>query len=339
MVFVPERTSINQRVQVGAESTTALGTVVAASKLLGCFTWGFGIDADIVSYAATGHKYDEVQEENTEWVGLTVGGAMDYNGLIYLLGGPMGATTAVAHGPSATAKDWVYNPPTSGSIVPQTLTLEQGDSVRAHRTAYSLLNSFGYTVTRKAVTLSAKGITQPIADGITLTSSPTAIALAPVVGKHVNIYLDSTSGALGTTQLLKVLQADFMMDGIYGPFWPINRANAGFTSHVDLKPKTILKLKLEADATGMGLLTNLQVGSTMFLRVQALGTVAIAADGASSTNIYHTFQHDMAIKIGKPTPFSDDSGIFAIEWECLVVEDPTWGKAHTLTVTNLLTAL
>ncbi len=56
----------------------------------------------------------------------------------------------------------------------------------------------------------------------------------------------------------------------------------------------------------------------------------------------NTFQHDMAIKFGKPTPFKDDGGIFAIEWEATIVEDPLWGasgQSQKLTVTNLITAL
>lgn len=336
MTWTAERSFINQRVQLGAESTSALGTPVAASKLLECFDWVFGINADIVSYAATGHKYDTIEEENTEWVDLAVSGNMDYNGIPYLLAGSMGSANVAVHGTSSTAKDWIYTPPTTGSIVPQTYTLQQGDAVRAHQTAYSLLNSFGYNMTRKAATLSSKGITQPISDGATLTATPTAIPLAPLVGKQINIYLDSTSSGLGTTQLLKVLSFDYMFDGVYGPFWPLNRTNAGFTSHVDLKPKAIGKLKLEADAVGMALLGYLQQGTTYWLRVNATGA-QIASDGPGAVN--NVFQHDMAIKVGKPTAFADDAGIFAIEWELLIVEDPTWGKAQTITVTNLITAL
>jgi hypothetical protein len=424
MPWTAERSTINQKVQIGAESTSALGTPVAAGKLLECWDWTFGIAGDIAAYAATGHKYDSVQEENTEWVDLTIAGAMDYNALPYLLAGTNGAITPAAHGSSAVAKDWVSTPPTTGSVVPQTYTLQQGDSVRAHQTAYSLMNSFGYTITRKEAKLTAKGITQPISDGITLTSSPTPVVLAPVLGKQINIYLDTTSANLGVTQLLKVLQFDYSFDGVYGPFWPINRANVGYTAHVDLKPKTTCKLKLEADSVGMGLLTNLQVGSTQYLRVNCTGqvidnnqtvalgtpsagtftltykgqttsaiaynataatvqtallalstvgagnatvsgsaggpytigfigtlvldTTAMTGSGAgltggtfaiTQTQIYQTIQHDMAVKVGKPSPYSDDAGIFAIEWELLVVEDPVWTKAQQITVTNLITAL
>ena len=49
----------------------------------------------------------------------------------------------------------------------------------------------------------------------------------------------------------------------------------------------------------------------------------------------------MAVKVSKPSPFKDEQGIFAEEWELEVVEDPAWnsGQAQVFTVTNLLTAL
>ena len=424
MTWTPERSTVNQKVQLGVESTSALGTAVAATKLIECFDWTFGINGDIKDYGATGRKYDLVREENTEWVDLTVGGEMDYNGLVYLMNSVYGSTASVSHLNANVAQDWNFVPPVTGSIVPQTYTLQQGDAVRAHQTAYSLINSFGYTITRKETKVTSKGITRPISDGITMTSNPTAIALAPLVPKQVNYYLDSSSSALGTTQLLKVLQCDYAFDGVYGPTWFMNRATPGFSSHVDLKPKTTVKLKLEADAQGMALLTYLQQGVTYYLQVNALGNLIdnsytvslgsptagtwtltyggqttsalaynVAAGGVktalqalSSINpntvtvtgsatsgfviglngpllnnpnvltgsgagltggtfvlaaapAYNAMTHNMAIKVGKPSTFSDDAGIFAIEWECNVVEDPVWGNAQTITVTNVLTSL
>lgn len=334
MTFVPERTSVNQRVQIGPESTTALGTPVAATKLLECFDWTLGIAADVIFYRATGHKYDTVQEENTEWVDGTLAGTLDYNGVVYPLASICGSVAPVNHTSSTTAKDWILTPPTTGSIVPQTYTLEQGDAVRAHRASYVIFTDFGYKGTRKDFSISGKFIAQPLSDGITMTASPTPVALAPVVSKQFNVYLDPTSSGLGTTQLLRVLSVDYQMTGTYGPLWVLNRSNIGYTAHVDMAPKAIFKLKVEADAAGMALLGYLQTGATYYLRVQALGNVI---DVTNSVN--NTFQHDMAVKVNKPTTFADDQGVFAIEWDLQVVEDPTWGKSQLFTVTNLLTAL
>jgi len=425
MPWNPERSTVNQRVQIGAESNTALGTVVAASKLLECFDWVFGLEADINLYRPTGHKYDNVQEENTEWASGTVGGNLDYNGAIYALASIWGAATPVAHGASAVAKDWIFTPPTSGSIVPQTYTIQQGDAVRAHQVSYVLFTDFGYKGTRKDFSMSGKVLTQPLVDGITLTASPTPVAIAPVVAKQANVYMDTTSAALGTTLMTRVLAIDFAMTSTYGPLWVLNRATIGWTAHVDTVPSAKFKLKVEADVNGMALLPNyLQTGNTAYVRVQSQGnvidnnqtvslgapsagtftltykgqttagiafnatgatvqtallllstlpagtisvtggasgpyvismltslatdTTAFTGNGAgltggtfliTQTQAYNVFQHDMALKIGKPAPFSDDQGVFATEWECTVVEDPTWAKAQTATVTNLITAL
>lgn len=335
MTFTPERTSVNQRVQVGAEST--IGTAVPANKLLQCFDWTFGIEAEIQKFTPTGHKYVSVQEENMEWVSGTLSGTLDYNGMLYPLSGVMGAVTPVSHGSSATAKDWIFTPPITGSVAPQTYTIQQGDSSHAHSFAYGLFTQFGYKGDRKSFTTSGTLIGTNLSDGITLTSTPSAIALAPVVAKQVNVYLDSSTGNLGNTLITKsALAVDYTMSGVYEPFWPLNRSNVSFTSHVDKAPTCTIKLLMEADATGMQLLTYLQTQTTYYLRVQAVGT-QIATDGPGAVN--QTWTHDMAVKFDKPSTFQDKDGIFAIEWTATIVEDPTWGKSQTMTVTNLLTAL
>ncbi len=56
MAWQSEVTTINQKIQLGAESTTALGTAVAAGKSLECFDWQFTINGEVVLYNATGRK-------------------------------------------------------------------------------------------------------------------------------------------------------------------------------------------------------------------------------------------------------------------------------------------
>ncbi len=107
MTWTQERSYINSRVLIGAEATGALGTVVPSNKILQCFDFVFGIDADVASYRATGRKYTSTVIENTEWTSGTMSGPIDYNGIIYPLASAMGKVTAVAHGSSATAKDWI----------------------------------------------------------------------------------------------------------------------------------------------------------------------------------------------------------------------------------------
>jgi hypothetical protein len=340
MTWSPETSTVNQRTQIGPEATP--GTAVAAGKHLNCFDFTYGIDPTVSSYRPSGTKYDASQEEDTEMTSITVAGNLDYNGVIYLLSGAMGKVSPTAANSSATAKQWLYIPPVSGSIQPQTYSIEQGDSTRARKFAYGLLSDFGYKGTRKApFTISGKGFGQPLSDGITLTASPTDVAIAQAVEKQFNVYLDTTSAGLGTTQLLRVLSVDYSFGGIYGPFFALNRSTVGFGGHVDMSPKTSIKILMEADSAGMAPLSYLQQGTTYYLRVAAVGAQIASDGGSGSTPVFNGFTHDMAIKFGKPSAFKDDQGIFALEWECNVVQDPSWGsgQAQEVTVTNLIAAL
>lgn len=334
MAWTAERTSVNQRVQIGSESTSALGTAVAANKLLENYQFVFGVSPDVLFYTPTGRKYPSVQEENKEWTDGTMTGTLDYNSVIYPLSSAMGAVAPVAHGVSSTAKDWIFTPPLTGSIVPQTYTIQQGSSTRAHQLAYGLFTQFGYKGDRSKFETSGKIIGQMLSDGITMTTSPTVVALAPVVAKQVNVFLDPTYGALGTTQLTRVLSIDYTMDSIYEPLWVLNRSTPSWTAHVDMAPKCTCKLKVEADANGMALLGYLQSGVTYFMQVDAQGATIDVGN-----SIVNEFKHQMAVKVGKPSTFSDDQGVFAIEWELTIVEDSGWNNSQIFTVTNLIAAL
>jgi hypothetical protein len=421
-----DRASINQKVQIAVETTS--GTAVPANRSLNWGTIQLGIESDIKQYLATGHKYTSIQVENMEWTSGSMDGPLDFNASVYPLSGAMGSTSPVASGASTLAKDWIFTPPITGNASPKTFTIEQGDAVRAHKLAYGLFTQWGYKGTRKDFTTSTKLVGQLLTDGITMTSSPTSIALAPMVAKQFNVFLDTTQAGLGTTKLTRVLSVEFNMDNIYNPAWFINRSDPSWSTHIDTEPKTSFKLMLEADATGMGLLTPVRDGSTRYIRVEAQGalldniqtvtlgspsagtftltykgqttsalafnaaasavqtafvalstvgsgnatvsgsaggpysitfptsgtlsqdTTAITGSGASLTGgtfaitqsqVYNAFKHDIAVKIGKPAPWSDSDGVFAIEYECVVVEDASWGSgtAHQITLTNLLTSL
>src|SRR6266699_3648585 len=427
------RATVNQTTQFGLESIP--GTNVAANKLLQCFGIKLGPMADVAPYTSTGRKYASIAIENSEWVEGTLDGVLDYNGIVYALSGVAGAATSiVAAGNSSTAKLWTFVPPLTGSVPPQTFTIEQGENnssgnaIYNHKVNYGLISELGYKGNRKTgMTIAGKIFAQQLQRAITMTSSPTAVALQPSAGKHFNFYLDPTFGALGTTQLLDVLDIDFNFGNLYGMYFPFNRANLGFSSHVELDPNCTIKLMMQANAVGLTPLSYLQAGQTVFLDIkgqglpidnnqtltigggatggnftlsykgqttanityavgltaatvntafQLLSTVganctvggpaggpytftfsgALASDMSpvTATNVSlsggtptmtlvaqanNLFRHDMAVKVSNVTDFQDSGGVYAIEWELTVVEDGAWGKAHTATVTNLITAL
>ena len=331
--------SINQQTQVGVEVTQ--GTAVAANKLLECFTFQLGIEAAVAFYRATGRKYPAEQEENQEWTSGTMDGNLDYNGLVYPLSGIAGAATIGAADSSATAKLWTFKPPIAGNTSAKTFSFEQGDSIRARKFAYGLFTKFGYKGDRTSFTCSAELIGQLLTDGISLTSTPTAIALAPVVANQVDIYMDTTSGDIGTTKLTGVISVEYSMESVYGPAWFLNRANPSWSSHVDMEPKSTFKLMVQADAQGMGFLDQLRSGDTLYFQVNAQGQQIASDGGGGSDPVYQSFVHEFAAKLDKPDKWSDSSGIYAIQWNTQIVEDLAWnsGTAQQFKLINLLTAL
>src|SRR5260221_8895511 len=120
------RATVNQRVQIGAEVTTTPGTTVAANKLLQCFDWQFGINADVKFYRPTGRKYDTVQEENTEWVDGTMTGPMDFNGILYPLLSACGSITPPTVA-DISSFYCVINPAVCGTLAPQNYLIQQVD--------------------------------------------------------------------------------------------------------------------------------------------------------------------------------------------------------------------
>jgi hypothetical protein len=331
------RASVNQTIQLGAESVA--GTPVPANRLISAFTWSLGEKAATKQYTATGRKYPSASELLTEYATGKISGEGDFAALVYPLSSVFGKVTPVAHSPSLTAYDWVFQPPISGAASPQTYTLQNGDSVDAEQYAYLIFSGWGYSFTRKQeVQITGDWFAQTFTDGASLTASPTNIALLPMTGAQFSVYLDTTSAGIGTTQLTNPLKVDFKASNYYGQYWPINRTNASYTSHLDLLPKNELKLTLEADSTGIAVRSNyLQTGARAYVRVIGTGPVI---DAGHSVNAGMT--HDMACFVSDMAEFSDSDGVYAVEYTLQVAEDTAWGTGGTaqkLTLTNLLSTL
>jgi hypothetical protein len=334
------RASVNQVVQLGAEATP--GTAVAAGKLLSAFTWAFGDKSATKQLTATGRKYPSASELLTEYSAGKISGEGDFAALIYPVSSVYGKVTAVAHSPSVTAFDWIWTPPISGLTTnPQTYTVQNGDSIDAEQYAYLMFSGWGYSFTRKQeVQVAGDWFSQTFTDGITMTASPTNIAFLPMTGAQFKVYLDTTSAGLGTTLLTDPLKVDFKASNYFGQYWPINAANASFTSHLELLPKNELKLMLQANSTAIAIRGNyLQTGTRAYVRVTGTGATI---DGANSIKAGMT--HDLAVFVSEMAEFSDQDGVFAVEYTLQAAEDTGWtalagGTAQKLTLTNLLSAL
>lgn len=423
---MPDRFAALQTIQVGKETTP--GTPVAAGKLLTAMSIKPAIKPEVKVFRPTSRKYPSTSALGKEFSEFDVEGQATYSEIIYALASAFATATPSSSG--LTTKEWTIMPPLGGAANTAFYTIEHGDPTWAEKFAYCFFNSFGAKYNRDEVTIEGSMLGQKVTTGVTMTASPTAIPLEPILGNQINMYLDTTSANLGITQLLKVIGAEWKWDDIFGTFWPLNRANSSFASHVDLAPKAMLKFLLEADTVGLGFLDALRSAATRFIRLDALGlnidnyqTLSITGSptggffkltykGQQTADIAHsasaatvqtalellstidpgdivctggplpgtpvvidfsggrykddsavlTFTHtltggssptpvivqtlspyklraDFAVKIINISPFQDEDGIYAVEYECAIVEDPVWGKAANFFAANKQAAL
>lgn len=328
---MPERSTIAQVVQVGVESTP--GTGVPANKLFLATGISPAIKVDMQRFRPMGQKFPTVITPGKEWVEAKIEGSGSYTEMTYLLAALLtdpGAPTTV----DVSGKKFTYNPSATTEDSPKTLTVEQGSSVRAGKFSYGLINELELSFARDSVEVKGTMLGQKYSDGITMTATPTAITQEPILPTDIDVYMDPTSGALGTTKLTRVLKASWKISDRWGTLWPLNTANSSFAAHVETEPKSEIKLLVEADTAGMAFLTNLRAGSTSFLRISCT-----SPDLAGNTTQKYQVILDQAVKVSDVAEFSDEDGVYAIEWTFEMTYDGGWAKYFTGQVINKLASL
>jgi hypothetical protein len=327
---MPERTSISQVVQLGSEATA--GTSVAATKRLPSIQFDVSVEGSATPIETSGFKFNTGYVPGKEWASAKLSGQPTYDELAYILSSVLQKVnpTTVA----TTGRSWAFQPSSSAEDTVATFTVEQGSATRAHKFAYGLVHEFGLKGDRDKLEVSGSMFGQLLTDGISLTASPTTIAQIPMLPKEVDIYLDDTSAALGTTKLTRAFSWDLALKGRQMPFWTVDSAQTSWAGAVEGKVDASFKVKIAADAVHGGLLTTYRAGTTKWLRLK----ITSAQQAGTATPYSLTVEAPLQV-MEPPKKFEDQDGVFAIEYSFGLVHDGTWGKALTATLVNKLAAL
>ena len=330
-----------------AEDTVKTFTVESGSPVrAGRFTYGLvnelGItitrDEATVSGSMFGRRYeDDVHLSTNATYTLTAAATPPSSGNFTLTCGAQ-TTANIAHNatPAAveTALEALSTIGTGNVEVVATVATGAGNlSVAANVYTVEFVNALAQaprTLTGTFTSLDPSG-SIALAAG-TVGVVPTAIALMPVLPTQVDVYCDTTGAGLGGTQLLRALRTELSIGGRFGQVWPLNSSLSGFDTHVELAPGATLKLLVAADSAGMGLLTPMRSGDKRFIRTKAVGPLA-------DTGHYYTLQMDVCGQVAEVGEFSDEDGIYALEYTFNVAYDATWTKAIEVQLKNLVSAL
>jgi len=324
-----ERATVFQTVQIGVES--AYGTKVNATKKLPTVMFEIGPEVDIKSYRGAGYKYPAVAAMNKEHTVATISGPATYNEIVYLLSSVLDAATVTDNTGTTGEATWVFAPDPDGEDAPKSYTIEQGGAGRAHLFTGGIVTGLGIKFDREGVEIDGEMFGKALQDGITMTTLPTELALVPMTATQVQVYLDSTWATLGTTALTRVLSAEWNISDRYGPVWTLS-GTTDFVATVETVPTLELKLMVEADAAGMGLLTAMRANTLKFLRIEAVGETIAGAVKYKAT-------FDTAVRVTAVEPFSDEDGVYAIEWTFEGFLDPTSSKVTEVKVINTVGSL
>jgi hypothetical protein len=320
-----EKSTIFQGVQIGIE--TVPGTPVAANKkLLACsLTPSVQSESDV--FKAMGNKYASFATVNKEWSQAAISGRLTYNEILYLLVSLLSQPTPAQQG-ATTAYKWTFTSNTSAEDAGKTLTVEQGDVNSAWRGAGVKVAGLEMTFNRSAVEISGTALGQALDTGITLTASPTSLPALPVMATQLKFYLaDTQAGLAGATALTRGFSLVWRLNDKNALAWPVGQSPVVLESDPTLEAT----LQLATDTVGLGLLATMRSGATKWLRVKA--------EGATIESTYkHTVQIDFAGQISAVSEFSDQEGIYAMEYTLTGVHDAAWGKAFEVQViTNVQT--
>jgi hypothetical protein len=328
---MPERSSLNQKIQVGVE--TVPGTAVAATKQFQAIGIEPSPNSEVDQFRPIGNKYRSIATLGKEWVEAAITGRGSYTELVYVLSSAVNTAVITTPGGGTNSRTWTFISSNTADDAPKTFTVEHGSSVRADRFTYGLITEFNIAFSRSAVEVSGSMMGREMEDNIVLTSAGlTSVILAPIIPTQVSVFLDATSAGLGTTKLTRLLSAEVSLGSRFGPVYVLDAANAGFVAHVETEPDLSLNIVAEADSQAMALLSQMRDGSTRYVRISCIGPIIEAA-------IPYSFNIDMAVKIVDTGGFSDNDGVYAIEWNFVGVHDATWGQAARFALTNTLTAL
>lgn len=325
---MPERAWIYELCQFGVEGTATPGSPATANRRMSAMMVSPGIEVDISQYRASGFKYPMIAALNKEWVEADVSGAITYTEIVYPLSSALERVT-----PSGSpAYTWAFTPDSDGADAINTYTVQTGSEARAAQFSYGMFTGLTLTFSRDGNELSGTMLGQAITDGATIVGTPTTVALVPVLPTEVTVKLaDSQAGLDAASALSRVIEVEWSISDRFAPVWVLD-GDTSFPAHVEIEPTLECRLVVEADAEGMGLLTQMRSGASKFMRITGTGT-------SIGTVAPYSLQIDTALKITDVSEWRDEDGITAIEWTGTGVHDSTWGAATAVTVVNTVASL
>lgn len=324
------RGSVNRQVQIGVESTP--GTPVAANKLLPSMSLTLSPEIDNKEYRAQGWKMSTANKIIHFDGAATLAGPLNYTEIVYLLNTIVTGVIATPSG-GTNSRTHTFSPTATGTDAFKTLTIQEGDATAAVQMAYSLLTDFELRANDDGADVTGSLIGYAPTN-TTLTGAPSTIAQMPIGPREIDVYIDPTFGALGTTKVSDALAFSFALGNKQVKKRVLNTTYQSFKETVESVPTLSASFTTEHNLQSRNLFATVTAASnpTNYVRLKATGATIEAA-------LKYTVQLDLAAQI-----IDMNQGETNSVWDYTYVLNPIYdssfgNKLFEIMVQNTLTAL
>lgn len=166
-----------------------------------------------------------------------------------------------------------------------------------------------------------------------------SIPQSPVSRMHVDIFVDDTFGAIGTTKVTQAYAGDFRIGDKVQPFWALNTDYDSFQSTVRLAADVTASFSTPHNAQSRALYNAVRSNPWRWVRLLATGNEI-------DTGVNNeTIRVDVACKFGNPEKQEDANGVFGYKFNFNSLHNADFtsehasGAAYEIEVINSLTAL
>ncbi len=321
------RATVNRQVQIGVESTP--GTAVPANKSLPSLSLTITRALETKEFRSQGFKPATASQIVKDYGTATMSAPLNYTESIYPLNS-MVTGVITTPGGGTTSRDHTFTPAAIGADAFKTFTIQEGDTTSATQMANGIFGEFGVTTNLTTAEMSGTLLgTTPIT--ASLTGAPTAIALLPVNVREIDLFLNDTFAAIGTTKVTDTINASFNITNKYAMRWVLNTSNTSFKDVIETPPSLSFSWATEHNAQSRTLYDSLSGNPFKYMRLKATGPIIEAA-------ITYKFQLDVGCRI-TATEQIDDDGVWGYQYNCTPQYSTTFPGAWAVVVTNTLTAL
>lgn len=316
----------NQNWQIGQESSVGAGTT--APHVLKSFAVVPTQKLNVATFKAPGHHYNTETAVEQQWYETAISGDMSFTEILWIIECMFGAVAPTTPGGATLARQRVYTPPITGAVTPKTFLTQWGDANDVKQAKYNLIKDATFKFDRAAgMSFTAAGFQALQSNGNTFTSNPTALANRPMAGAMLNFWLDTAGASIGTTQQqLTIQNAEVDVKGLFDVYWDADRSQTTWATHVNDTPQMTVKVSFNENANTRSLVAAMLANTTYFLRID----VTDAANSIETSEAF-TFYWDLALRLTDLGAYGTKQKVLYREATFEVIEDTTWGKAHTIT--------